>query len=77
MPKRDEIRKVDPVTARLGHFLKTFECTEEDFRAMMNYAIETKKAARQNKIKGEVVYTKMVGGHGARHDTWQVFFLRK
>ncbi len=63
MPRRDKIRKVNPVTA--------------NFRAMMNYAIETKKAARQNKIKGEGVYMKMMGGHGTRHDTWQVFFLEE
>lgn len=74
---KDEIRRVDPVTARLGHLLKTFDCTDEDFIAMKNYAIESKKAAKRNGIKGEVVWTKMVGGHPSRYDTYQVFFLRK
>jgi hypothetical protein len=72
-----EIRQVDPVTARLGHFLETFPCTSDGRTQMMNFAIEAAKAAKRNRIKGEVVYTKMNRWGYKGHDTWQVFFLRK
>jgi len=75
---KDDIRQVDPVTARLGQFLGTFPLTEDGYTEMMNFAIETKKAAKRNKIRGEVVWTKMNRwGHGRGNDVYQVYFLRK
>lgn len=71
-------RQVNPIEARLGRYLETFPHTSEGRQEMQNFMIEADKAAKRNKIKGEVVWTDMKNwGHGRSNDTYQVYFLRK
>lgn len=66
------IRRADPVEARKGTFLKSFEMG--DFKEMLKYCGETRVAMARHKVEGELVFTRM-NRWGKRGDVWQVFLL--
>lgn len=75
---KGNFRQVNPVEARLGHYMETFPWTAEGVQAANNFMIEAEKARKRNRIDGEIVYTKMSRwGKGRNNDTLQVFILRK
>ena len=68
------MRQAHPDEARTGTFLRTFAIY--DFKDMIRYCEETERAMFRNRIKGEILYTKIPAwGRRRRNDTWQVFLL--
>ena len=68
------MRLADPITARTGTFLKSFDIGE--YKNMLVYCEQTEKAMKRNNIPGEIVFTKILAKKG-KNDTWQVFLLQK
>jgi len=69
-----KFRQVDPVEARTGVFLKSFDIGE--YAGMLYYCGATKKAMKRHDITGEIVYTRIgMGTQERKFDTWQVFLI--
>lgn len=66
------IRRVDPVEARKGTFLKTFAIGE--MKEMLAYCGQTRIAMARHDVHGELVFTRM-NRWGKQGDSWQVFLL--
>lgn len=71
-------RQVNPVEARMGQWLGTYECDEAGFEGLKQGLDSAKKALARHKKKGEIVYTKMNRwGKGRNNDVWQIYFIAK
>lgn len=71
-------RQVDPVEARMGQYLETYECNDAGFEGLKRGLQEAEKARRRHKKPGEIVYTKMNRwGKGRNNDVWQIYFIAK
>lgn len=71
-------RQVDPVEARMGVCLETYECNEAGFQGLKRGLIAAHKALERHQKQGEIVYTQMNNwGKSAKHDVWQIYFISK
>ena len=72
-------RQVDPVEARMGICLGTFECNDSGFQGLKRGLQEAEKArVRHEKVNSEIVYTKMNRwGKGRNNDVWQIYMITK
>lgn len=71
-------RQVNPVEARMGICLETYENNEAGIQGMRRGLAEAQKALDRHKKKGEIVYTKMNNWGGMQHyDVWQIYFIGK
>lgn len=71
-------RQVNPVEARMGQYLETYECDEVGFEGLKRGLQEAEKARKRHKKPGEIVYTKMNRwDKGRSNDVWQIYFISK
>lgn len=67
------MRRVSPVVARKGRFIKSFP--SHQYQDMLNYGYETEMAMFRHHIKGELVFTEIGKGPKQRRWSWQIFLL--
>lgn len=72
-------RQVDPVEARMGVCLETYECDEAGFQGLKRGLVAADAARKRHEKKNsEIVYTKINRwGKGRNNDVWQIFMITK
>lgn len=71
-------RQVNPIEARMGQYLETYDCNEAGLQGLKRGLQEAEKARKRHKKEGEIVYTKMNRwAHGRNNDVWQIYLISK
>lgn len=69
------MRQVNPKEAREGEFLQSFDLG--NFDQMLDQCAKFEKAMERNKVRGEIVYTRIRHGRFGHDENWQIYLIRR